>query len=201
MQVREAVCTNNYVAYFKLYASAPNMGRALMDMAAPTMRWEALNTLVRALKFSAAVPFIARSLGFATRPELPPEAALECQTDAGCEQSLSRPTGLKRSPSCPAEAAGDGGILCGADSVAGTEGGNKVAEAVLVVLPGSSQAVYNGKYHPEVPSHAFHPSVHMLHTCAFNAQVVTLYRLVYSFQISIRPCFPVSPSRISVGTV
>lgn len=150
MKVREAVCTNNYVAFFKLYASAPNMGRALMDMAAPTIRWEALNTLVRALKFNAALPFVAGSLGFATRPPLPSAPAVDSQTDAGCKESPSGPTGLKQSPSRPAVSAGPSGVLFGANSVAGTEGGNKEAETALVVLPGSSQAVYSGKYHPEV---------------------------------------------------
>lgn len=150
MKVREAVCTNNYVAFFKLYASAPNMGRALMDMAVPTMRWDALNTLVRALKFNAALPFIAASLGFATRPALPSAAAMDSQPDAGCNESPSQPVCLEQNPSRPAGAAGAAGVLCGANGVAGTEGGDKVTEMVMVVLPGSSQAVYSGKYHPEV---------------------------------------------------
>ena len=40
------------------------MGRALMDMAAPSMRWAALNALVKTFKPSIAVPFVARVLGF-----------------------------------------------------------------------------------------------------------------------------------------
>lgn len=129
MKVREAVCTNDYVGFFKLYAAAPNMGRALMDMAAPAMRWGGLNTLVRALKPSAAVPFIARLLGFSVRL-LPPSSATS-QPEAG-------PSG-----------AGEAGGFVGADSAAGTPETSEATDA-LVVLHGSSQAVFAGKFHPEV---------------------------------------------------
>ena len=37
-QVREAVQNNNFVAFFRLYHSAPLLGRALMDIVVPAVR-------------------------------------------------------------------------------------------------------------------------------------------------------------------
>ena len=36
--VRRAVMTADYAAFFRLYATAPNLGRALMDAVAPKVR-------------------------------------------------------------------------------------------------------------------------------------------------------------------
>ena len=38
MAVRRAVMTHDYVSFFRLYATAPNLGRALMDAAMPKVR-------------------------------------------------------------------------------------------------------------------------------------------------------------------
>lgn len=67
LQVREAVCTDDYAAFFRLYAAAPGMGRALLDMFVGVVRWRALNLLVRAFKPSLGVDFVARLLGFVAR--------------------------------------------------------------------------------------------------------------------------------------
>jgi SAC3/GANP family len=67
LQVREAVCTDDYAAFFRLYGAAPGMGRALLDMFVSVVRWRALNALVRVFKPSLGVDFVARLLGFAPR--------------------------------------------------------------------------------------------------------------------------------------
>jgi hypothetical protein len=64
VQVREAVFCHDYKALFRLYATAPNMGRALMDMFLDRLRFAALNVIVRAFKPHVPVPFLARLLGF-----------------------------------------------------------------------------------------------------------------------------------------
>ena len=155
MQVREAVCTHDWSAFFRLYAAAPNMGRALMDMAAPSMRWTALNALVKTFKPSIAVPFVSRVLGFAPRltspsqpgPGAKPGATVEPVDgqpgDDGLVQQAEPHSGAG-SPSERPRAAVSGGAAdnCGA----GTEGGSSGGDAALVVLPGCAQAVYKGKY-------------------------------------------------------
>jgi hypothetical protein len=63
-QVREAVFCQEYARLFRLYAAAPNMGRALMDVFLDRLRHAALGVAVRAYKAPLPVPFLARLLGF-----------------------------------------------------------------------------------------------------------------------------------------
>ena len=152
MQVREAVCTDDWSAFFRLYAAAPNMGRALMDMAAPSMRWAALNALVKTFKPSIAVPFVARVLGFAPRLTSSPRPASGADNGAAVENLDGQQPG-DDSPVQEADPHSGAGCsrepphaavanICGA----GTEEGSSKGDAALVVLPGCSQAVYKGKY-------------------------------------------------------
>lgn len=67
LQVREAVASSDFAAYFKLYVTAPALGRALMDMALPRVRYSALHVLTRAYQPSVPVAFVARLLGFVAR--------------------------------------------------------------------------------------------------------------------------------------
>lgn len=67
LAVRQAVYTDDYAAFFRLYATAPNMGRALLDMFVAVVRWRALGTLVRAFKPAVGVDFVARLLAFSPR--------------------------------------------------------------------------------------------------------------------------------------
>ncbi|KAK9908665.1 hypothetical protein WJX75_001178 [Coccomyxa subellipsoidea] len=64
LEVREAVFCNNYTALFKLYGTAPSMGRALMDIFIERFKFTGLNMVVRAHKPHVQVPFLARILGF-----------------------------------------------------------------------------------------------------------------------------------------
>ena len=164
MQVREAVCTHDWSAFFRLYAAAPNMGRALMDMAAPSMRWAALNALVKTFKPSIAMPFVARVLGFA--PRLPSSVRPASGHTAGAavlsvDGQLSDRTVVREADSHPSagssERAHSAGVAGGAADVcvAGSQDGLPAGDAALVVLPGCSQAVYKGKYQVAVSRSQF----------------------------------------------
>ena len=64
LSVRAALASADYQAFFRLYASAPALGRALMDIYVPTLRFDALTVVVKAFKPSVPVPFLASMLGF-----------------------------------------------------------------------------------------------------------------------------------------
>ncbi|KXZ54117.1 hypothetical protein GPECTOR_5g219 [Gonium pectorale] len=68
LQVREAVMTHNYAGFFRLYASAPNLGRAIMDLVAEQMRFAGVNAFVKACDLPMPVAALAQLLGFAPRP-------------------------------------------------------------------------------------------------------------------------------------
>lgn len=69
LQVRAALFTSDASRFFQLYAAAPRLSRRLMDVAVKAVRWQALNTLVRAHK-PGPVPlmFLATNLGFLPKP-------------------------------------------------------------------------------------------------------------------------------------
>lgn len=64
LKVRSAVAADDYALFFRLYATAPKLGRALMDLAVPRQRFAALNAFVKAFKPSVPVDFLATLLGF-----------------------------------------------------------------------------------------------------------------------------------------
>lgn len=64
LQVREAVFCFDYQRLFSLYEAAPNMGRALMDIAFDRFRHAALTMAVRAYKPHIQVEFLTSLLGF-----------------------------------------------------------------------------------------------------------------------------------------
>lgn len=64
LQVRYALGKSDYIGFFKLYATAPNLGRALMDLAVPRVRYAALVNFVKSFKPTLSVEFVARVLGF-----------------------------------------------------------------------------------------------------------------------------------------
>ena len=64
LKVRSAVASEDYSLFFKLYSTAPKLGRALMDLAVPRLRFGCLNSCVKAFKPSLPVDFLARTLGF-----------------------------------------------------------------------------------------------------------------------------------------
>jgi hypothetical protein len=64
LRVRRALAGDDAARFFRLYASAPGLGRALMDLAAPAVRFGALTAAVKAFKPSLPVEYLARVLGF-----------------------------------------------------------------------------------------------------------------------------------------
>jgi hypothetical protein len=66
-QVRSAIAARSFTRFFELYASAPNLGRALLDVHAPAMRWHALNTLARAYRPNLPLARLAAAAGFVPR--------------------------------------------------------------------------------------------------------------------------------------
>ena len=68
ISVCEAMQGDDYETCFRLYANAPRMGRALMDISHPRQRFEALTMMCDGFRPSLPVPHIARILGFVARP-------------------------------------------------------------------------------------------------------------------------------------
>lgn len=68
LAARSAAAACNYPVFFRLYTSAPALGRALLDVIAPKLRWAALNVLVKAYKTNIPVSFVAGVLGFCPQP-------------------------------------------------------------------------------------------------------------------------------------
>lgn len=64
LSVRAALASADYQAFFRLYAPAPALGRALMDIYVPKLRFDALTVVVKAFKPAVPVPFLASMLGF-----------------------------------------------------------------------------------------------------------------------------------------
>lgn len=75
LAVRAAISDRDFCAFFRLYSSAPRLGRLLMDVAAPAMRFHGLNAVVRALRPAAPVPLLARALGFLAASGAAPASA------------------------------------------------------------------------------------------------------------------------------
>eukprot|EP00889_Picochlorum_renovo_P007367 jgi/Picre1/34397/NNA_001866.t1 len=69
LRVRRALVSQNYALFFKLYESAPALGRALMDLVVPKLRFLALTQFVSAFKPSLSLSFISSVLGF-QRPDV-----------------------------------------------------------------------------------------------------------------------------------
>ena len=73
ISVCEAMQADSYKTCFKLYASAPRMGRALMDIAYPNLRFDALRMLCEGFRPTLTLPHAAHLLGFlagASQPDL-----------------------------------------------------------------------------------------------------------------------------------
>lgn len=70
--VRAAVATNNYCTFFRLYHSAPNLNRLLMDLMVEKIRFQAVQCMAKTYKPSVSVSYIARILAFGVAVESVP---------------------------------------------------------------------------------------------------------------------------------
>lgn len=64
LKTRAALASRDAVAFFRLYNECPKLGRALMDLAVPNIRFQFLVAAIKAFKPSIDVDFLARVLGF-----------------------------------------------------------------------------------------------------------------------------------------
>ncbi|CAA3027075.1 Hypothetical predicted protein [Olea europaea subsp. europaea] len=65
LSVRAAMTSGNYVMFFRLYKTAPNLNSYLMDLYAEKMRYAAIRCMSRSYRPTVPVSYIAQILGFA----------------------------------------------------------------------------------------------------------------------------------------
>lgn len=61
----------NYSGFFRLYATAPHLGRAILDVVVEPLRWAGLNAFVKAADLPVPVSELALILGFGLQPARP----------------------------------------------------------------------------------------------------------------------------------
>ncbi|XP_062154759.1 SAC3 family protein A isoform X2 [Alnus glutinosa] len=66
LAVRAAVTSGNYVMFFRLYKTAPNLNTCLMDLYVEKMRYKAVSCMSRSYRPTIPVSYITQVLGFAT---------------------------------------------------------------------------------------------------------------------------------------
>ncbi|CAI0442958.1 unnamed protein product, partial [Linum tenue] len=64
LAVRAAVTSGNYVAFFKLYKSAPNLNTCLMDLYVKKMRYQAAVCMSKSYRPTVPISYISQILGF-----------------------------------------------------------------------------------------------------------------------------------------
>uniref|UniRef100_A0A1J3F012 Leukocyte receptor cluster member 8 n=1 Tax=Noccaea caerulescens TaxID=107243 RepID=A0A1J3F012_NOCCA len=69
LSVRAAVTSGNYVMFFRLYKTAPNMNSCLMDLYVEKMRYKAVNFMARSCRPTIPVSHIVQVLGFGASAE------------------------------------------------------------------------------------------------------------------------------------
>ncbi|XP_022744381.1 SAC3 family protein A-like isoform X2 [Durio zibethinus] len=66
LAVRVAVTSGNYVMFFRLYKTAPNLSACLMDLYVEKMRYKAVSCMSRSYRPQVPVLYIAQVLGFSS---------------------------------------------------------------------------------------------------------------------------------------
>jgi hypothetical protein len=124
--VRQALACGNVRAFFRLYLTAPRLGRRLMDAAVKQLRFVALSKLVRAHKPTLLpLPFLASVLGFvAAAPDAAAPAA------------------------APAAAAAAGAVVDGDTDMSRDGDGTAAAAASAAPVPGCSEERCAGDFTP-----------------------------------------------------
>ncbi|OAY83563.1 hypothetical protein ACMD2_00276 [Ananas comosus] len=64
LAVQSAVSSGNYVLFFRLYKTAPNLNTCLMDLYIEKMRFEAVKCMSKSYRPTVPVKYISRILGF-----------------------------------------------------------------------------------------------------------------------------------------
>lgn len=68
LEVRKAVRTDNYYAFFHLYKTTPNMGNCILDMMIDSFRLMTLQRICKSYKPSVGAAFVVSQLGFDVTP-------------------------------------------------------------------------------------------------------------------------------------
>ncbi|KAJ8627229.1 hypothetical protein MRB53_020536 [Persea americana] len=79
LAVRAAVTSGNYILFFRLYKTAPNLNTCLMDLYVEKMRFEAVRCMSRSYRPTVPVAFVAQVLGFTSNATM--EVSEEKDTD------------------------------------------------------------------------------------------------------------------------
>ncbi|WZY91988.1 hypothetical protein YC2023_064317 [Brassica napus] len=79
LSVRAAVTSGNYVVFFRLYKTAPNMNSFLMDLYVEKMRYKAVTVMSRSCRPTVPVSYLAQVLGFTNTSS---EGSGEKETDS-----------------------------------------------------------------------------------------------------------------------
>ncbi|XVF83386.1 hypothetical protein PTKIN_Ptkin16aG0481100 [Pterospermum kingtungense] len=66
LAVRAAVTSGNYVMFFRLYKTAPNLNTCLMDLYVEKIRYKAVSCMSRSYRPQVPVSYIAQVLGFSS---------------------------------------------------------------------------------------------------------------------------------------
>ncbi|XP_024041047.1 SAC3 family protein A isoform X2 [Citrus sinensis] len=64
LAVRAAVSSGNYIMFFRLYKTAPNLNTCLMDLYVEKMRFKAVSCMSRSYRPTVPVSYVAQVLGF-----------------------------------------------------------------------------------------------------------------------------------------
>jgi len=84
LRVRRALASQNYALFFNLYESAPGLGRALMDLVVPKIRFLALTQFVQAFKPTLSVSFVCTVLGFHRSAQTPAQVPVSGERGEAC---------------------------------------------------------------------------------------------------------------------
>ncbi|XP_052187850.1 SAC3 family protein A isoform X2 [Diospyros lotus] len=86
LAVRAAVSSGNYVLFFRLYKTAPNLNTCLMDLYVEKMRYRAVKCMSRSYRPAVPVSYIAQILGFTS--SLPTRETSEEKDADGLEECV-----------------------------------------------------------------------------------------------------------------
>ncbi|KAK4480466.1 hypothetical protein RD792_013539 [Penstemon davidsonii] len=86
LSVRTAVTAGNYVMFFRLYKTAPNLNTFLMDLYVEKMRYAAVKCMSRSYRPTVPVSYLAQILGFTSAS--PKSEAIDEKEMDGVEECM-----------------------------------------------------------------------------------------------------------------
>ncbi|KAL0349228.1 UNVERIFIED_CONTAM: SAC3 family protein A [Sesamum angustifolium] len=86
LSVRSAVTSGNYVTFFRLYKTAPNLNTFLMDLYVEKMRYAAVKCMSRSYRPTVPVSYLSQILGFTNA--LPTSESIDEKEVDGVEECI-----------------------------------------------------------------------------------------------------------------